>query len=104
LHGSHAKLLLADEQTGQLDLETGRTVTTLLRNLIRAEGVKAIVATNDPIMLDLTDRVVELRHSAWSKSDPAGKCRPASAKCEAWEDYGPVNRGTIEMLPARLRL
>ena len=61
---SHPKLLLADEPTGQLDLETGRTVMILLRNVVRAEGVTAIVATHDPMMLDLADRVVELRDGA----------------------------------------
>ncbi len=58
---SHPKLLLADEPTGQLDLETGRTVMILLRDVVRAEGITAIVATHDPMMLDLADRVVELR-------------------------------------------
>ncbi len=62
---SHPKLLLADEPTGQLDLETGRTVMILLRNVVRAEGVTAIVATHDPMMLDLADRVLELRDGAW---------------------------------------
>ncbi len=34
---------------------------TLLRSVVRAEGVTAIVATHDPALLDLADRVVELR-------------------------------------------
>jgi putative ABC transport system ATP-binding protein len=58
---NHPKLLLADEPTGQLDLETGRAVMTLIRHVVRAEGVTTIVATHDPMMLDLADRVVELR-------------------------------------------
>jgi putative ABC transport system ATP-binding protein len=61
---NHPKLLLADEPTGQLDLETGRTVMHLLRDVVRAEGVTAIVATHDPMMLDIADRVVELRDGA----------------------------------------
>jgi putative ABC transport system ATP-binding protein len=61
---AHPKLLLADEPTGQLDLETGRTVMLLLRDVVRAEGVTAIVATHDPMMLDIADRVVELRDGA----------------------------------------
>ncbi|MGH2407361.1 MAG: ABC transporter ATP-binding protein [Candidatus Limnocylindrales bacterium] len=55
------KLLLADEPTGQLDSETGRTIMTLLRDVVRAEGVTAVVTTHDPLMLDAADRVVELR-------------------------------------------
>ncbi len=55
------RLLLADEPTGQLDLETGHTIMTLLRSIVRTEGVTAVVATHDPAMLDVADRVLELR-------------------------------------------
>ena len=34
---------------------------TLLRTVVRTEGVTAVVATHDPAMLDVADRVVELR-------------------------------------------
>ncbi len=33
----------------------------LLRDVVRTEGVTAIVATHDPVMLDVADRVLELR-------------------------------------------
>ena len=67
------KLLLADEPTGQLDLETGHTIMTLLRSIVRAEGVTAVVATHDPAMLDVADRVVELRDGRLaSEGGPAG--------------------------------
>ena len=55
------KLLLADEPTGQLDSETGHSIMTLLRSVVRSEAVTAIVATHDPAMLDVADRVLELR-------------------------------------------
>jgi putative ABC transport system ATP-binding protein len=55
------KLLLADEPTGQLDSETGLMIMRLLRSIVRAEGVTAIVATHDPMMLDVADRVIQLR-------------------------------------------
>ena len=54
------KLLLADEPTGQLDSETGQRIMLLLRTVVRAEGVTAVVATHDPIMIDVADRVIEL--------------------------------------------
>jgi putative ABC transport system ATP-binding protein len=54
-------LLLADEPTGQLDSQTGRGIMELLRHLILTEGVTAIVATHDPMLIDLADRVIELR-------------------------------------------
>ena len=53
-------LLLADEPTGQLDSGTGRTIMALLRSIVRSEGVTAVVATHDPLLLDLADRVVEI--------------------------------------------
>lgn len=55
------KLLLADEPTGQLDSETGHSIMTLLRSVVRSEAVTAVVATHDPAMLDVADRVIELR-------------------------------------------
>jgi putative ABC transport system ATP-binding protein len=58
------RLLLADEPTGQLDSETGRRIMLLIRTVVRAEGVTAIVATHDPVMLEVADRTVELLDGA----------------------------------------
>jgi putative ABC transport system ATP-binding protein len=58
------RLLLADEPTGQLDSETGQRIMLLLRTVVRAEGVTAVVATHDPVMLDVADRVIELLDGA----------------------------------------
>jgi putative ABC transport system ATP-binding protein len=55
------RLLLADEPTGQLDSETGHLIMMLLRDVVRTERVTALVATHDPVMLDVADRVLELR-------------------------------------------
>jgi putative ABC transport system ATP-binding protein len=55
------RILLADEPTGQLDSETGHVIMMLIRDVVRTEGVTAIVATHDPVMLDVADRIVELR-------------------------------------------
>ena len=32
----------------------------LIRTVVRAEGVTAVVATHDPVMLEVADRVIEL--------------------------------------------
>lgn len=53
-------LLIADEPTGQLDTATGRAVMDLLKDLVRTRGLSAVVATHDPVMVGLADRVVEL--------------------------------------------
>ncbi|MEW2415466.1 ABC transporter ATP-binding protein [Streptomyces sp. NPDC046866] len=54
-------LIIADEPTGQLDSETGRSIMQLLRAVVRSEGVTALVATHDPALIELADDVVELR-------------------------------------------
>ncbi|HEX5501549.1 MAG TPA: ABC transporter ATP-binding protein [Thermomicrobiales bacterium] len=53
-------LLLADEPTGQLDARTARAIMLLLRRLVLDEGVTIVVATHDPLLLDLADRAVVL--------------------------------------------
>jgi putative ABC transport system ATP-binding protein len=55
------KLLIADEPTGQLDSETGRSIMDLLRAVVHARGMTALVATHDAALLDRADRVVTLR-------------------------------------------
>lgn len=54
-------LIIADEPTGQLDLETGRSIMELLRAVVRSKDVTILVATHDPNLIELADRVVELR-------------------------------------------
>ncbi|MET9698478.1 ABC transporter ATP-binding protein [Streptomyces sp. NPDC006529] len=54
-------LIIADEPTGQLDSETGHAIMELLRAVVRSEGVTVLVATHDPALMDLADRVVEMR-------------------------------------------
>ncbi|GEL94911.1 ABC transporter ATP-binding protein [Cellulomonas composti] len=54
------RLLVADEPTGQLDTETGTAVMALLRAVVEAEGMTAIVSTHDPLMVALADRVLHL--------------------------------------------
>jgi putative ABC transport system ATP-binding protein len=54
-------VLLADEPTGQLDSQTGRGIMAVLQQLVRSEGLTAIVATHDTTLIDLADRVIELR-------------------------------------------
>jgi putative ABC transport system ATP-binding protein len=66
------KLLLADEPTGQLDSETGQRIMLLIRAVVRAEGVTAVVATHDPVMLDVADRVIELLDGRLAEPAAAG--------------------------------
>ncbi|SDP31542.1 putative ABC transport system ATP-binding protein [Klenkia soli] len=54
------RLLVADEPTGQLDRETGLAVMALVRGIVEAEGVTALVSTHDPVMIALADRAVRV--------------------------------------------
>jgi putative ABC transport system ATP-binding protein len=54
-------VLLADEPTGQLDSGTGRAIMSLLRAIVRSEGLTAVIATHDKMLIDLADRTIELR-------------------------------------------
>ncbi|MEU0567063.1 ABC transporter ATP-binding protein [Nonomuraea sp. NPDC005983] len=64
------RLLLADEPTGQLDSQTGRQIMELLRALVRSEGVTALVATHDPSLITLADRVLEISDGVLRESVP----------------------------------
>ncbi|MFJ4844687.1 MULTISPECIES: ABC transporter ATP-binding protein [unclassified Streptomyces] len=66
-------LIIADEPTGQLDADTGRAVMELLRAVVHSEGVTALVATHDPQLLALADRVIELRDGSLLDDEPAGE-------------------------------
>ena len=54
------RLLIADEPTGQLDSETGLAVMALIRAVVEAEGMTALVSTHDPVMMGLADRVLHV--------------------------------------------
>ena len=58
---SRPQLLLADEPTGELDSTTGRNLLTLLRTIVRTEGVTLIMATHDRTVFDFADIVYQLR-------------------------------------------
>jgi putative ABC transport system ATP-binding protein len=59
---NNPRLLLADEPTGQLDSATGAQIMGLLRTIVHAEGLTGIVATHDKGLMEIADRVVELRN------------------------------------------
>jgi len=54
------RLLIADEPTGQLDSETGLAVMALIRAVVEAEGMTAVVSTHDPVMMALADRTIRV--------------------------------------------
>ncbi len=54
-------IILADEPTGNLDLNTGEEVIALLKNLSKGRNVTVISATHDIKMLNVSDRVIWIR-------------------------------------------
>ena len=54
-------IILADEPTGNLDLQTGTEIIELLRLMNKESGVTVISATHDHKMLSVSDRVIWVR-------------------------------------------
>ena len=53
-------LLLCDEPTGSLDLETGRTVLTLLQRLARTGERAVLIVTHNQAIAEIADRVIRM--------------------------------------------
>jgi putative ABC transport system ATP-binding protein len=74
-------LVLADEPTGNLDLETGLEVLDLLDRLTRRAGKTMVMVTHSPEVVGLADRVfriegcrlVERTAAAAAKASPGGR-------------------------------
>ena len=63
-------LVLADEPTGNLDEETGEKVLTLLISLTRGAGKTLIMATHNPEIVPLTDRVLDVHNGRLEERVP----------------------------------
>lgn len=60
-------IILADEPTGNLDLNTGKLIIELLRTLNKESGVTIISATHDHKMLAVSDRIFWIRDGRCDK-------------------------------------
>jgi putative ABC transport system ATP-binding protein len=59
----HPAMLLCDEPTGALDLDTGRQVLEMLRQ-IADEGRTVLLVTHNSVIAEMADRVLRLRDGA----------------------------------------
>jgi putative ABC transport system ATP-binding protein len=58
---SGAKILLADEPTGNLDQDTGQSIIDLLFELKNNEGATLLLVTHDRNLAKRCDRIIEVR-------------------------------------------
>lgn len=58
---SGARIILADEPTGNLDHDTGEEIIRLLFDLKSREGASLVLVTHDPALAARCDRVAEMR-------------------------------------------
>jgi len=74
-------LLLADEPTGNLDSQTGKSILNLLREAVLAQGVTLLLVTHDMQVASFADRIVymldgriqRIEARAPAGEDPAGE-------------------------------
>ncbi len=55
------KVIFADEPTGELDTNTGLRVVKIFKDLIEKEGVTIVMTTHDTGLMEIGDRVYELK-------------------------------------------
>ena len=61
---SGAKILLADEPTGNLDGENSRNIVEILMRLAHEAGYCVVIVTHDPAIADASDRVYRMADGA----------------------------------------
>lgn len=67
---NHPRLLLADEPTGNLDVETEREILNLLRKMNRSRGTAVVLVTHNPDLARFGQRHLVM-DSGWLRPDPA---------------------------------
>jgi putative ABC transport system ATP-binding protein len=63
-------LILADEPTGNLDVETGQQVLELLDRLTRQAGKNLLMVTHSPDVIGIADRVFQIKESRLIEGHP----------------------------------
>lgn len=69
------RVVLADEPTGNLDLQTGHEIVNFLKELNEKRGVTVIAATHDLKMIDVSDKIIWIRDGKVEKINTASDLR-----------------------------
>lgn len=56
------KILLCDEPTGALDVDTGITILELLHNTCKTHNKTVVLVTHNPIITEIADRVITVKN------------------------------------------
>jgi len=82
-------VLLADEPTGNLDTETGKSILAEFER-VKEEGVAVIAVTHDPLVEEYADRVVELTDGVLVGGIPDGRPRRTASSSARDADSAPA--------------
>jgi ABC-type lipoprotein export system ATPase subunit len=61
---NNARLILADEPTGELDSKTSHEILSFLRNLVDTTGITLLMASHDPLVDNYAQQVLTLKDGA----------------------------------------
>ncbi|HET9437812.1 MAG TPA: ATP-binding cassette domain-containing protein [Gaiellaceae bacterium] len=77
------RLVLADEPTGDLDVDSAAAVLALLAELVAEEGASAVIVSHDLASTEVADRVVHIRDGRLSE-ERAGEVETAVVGAGGW--------------------
>jgi putative ABC transport system ATP-binding protein len=66
------RLVLADEPTGNLDLQTGLTILEIMRTVAHSANISFVITTHDPAAVQLADAVYEISDGVLTPSASPG--------------------------------
>lgn len=61
---NRSRIILCDEPTGNLDIDTGQQVLRVLKDMSRGQGVTVILVTHNTAIAPMADTVVHLRNGS----------------------------------------
>ena len=75
---NHPPLLLCDEPTGNLDVDTGRQVLQVLRTLNQNENVTVVLVTHNTSIAPMANRIVRLHNGMVDREEVNPEPRPVA--------------------------